>query len=167
MSEACGLALLGRFVKAGIEIPEPVTNGNGTIVVTGIPAKAPTGVPSGLLGSSGDALKRARDARVRISLALKGFETDPTVPRFAELRTLFNRWESAMRGPLGKIRRAAPDAWEESLASLKEGRKGTRAALEWLRQGDFEQTLKMLRLARDHYDEVLETLRRTSPPVRR
>lgn len=156
----------GVFFKAGLNVNEPVGS-NGTIVVTGVPVKVTTGVPRGITGRAGDALKPARDARVRLSLALRGFETDPNLQRYGEISTLFNRWEAGMRRVFGRIRSRAPDAAEDVADSLKEGRTALKAARLELREGNYEMSLSRLKLARDHYDEAFATLQRTLPAVSR
>lgn len=153
--------------KQQIQIPEPVTNGGrGTIVVTDVPQLAPSrGVPRGVTGRRGDILKPARDVRVRLSLALKGFENDPSVARFSQVTGLLTDFQRAVVRLRIKIRRRSPDAAEDVVFSVREGGNGVRAARAWLRQGDFDNALKYLKLARDHFDEAFGTLQRVVPAV--
>jgi hypothetical protein len=158
-----------RLHKAGLNVSNPMTNGTGTIVVTDLPVRpAGRGVPRGAVpGSKKDVAKPARDARVRISLALKGFNTDPNVQRYNELRGLFSDFERGIVRLIVRVGRKAGDAAADARLDVKRGRQALKVATAWLRQGDFDKTEASLRTALEAYDDAFQMLQRVVPAVQR
>lgn len=173
--QGVGQAGLGKsLAKQELQVPEPVTVSDGTIVSTEVPKRSPVVVtsspyraPQKLPKPGPDQLKNARAARIRISLALRGFKNDPSVPRFNELKRFFAALDSALAKVVGKVasRPGGQDAASDGRFNLREGRKGIRAATGWLHQGDFDKVVEFLDLTLEHYDEALQDLQRTVPAL--
>lgn len=153
----------------------PVTDGGeGTITLRVVPSKYPAQgkLPSRITTPRFAGTKENKkaqaflrpmiDKRVRISIALKNLEKNPSVTNYTTVRSQISGWSGQVVSALRRMDRKQSGLMEDAREDMVSARDKFKQADATIRTGNYDSAVSLLREVLDVWDEIFGRVQRTA-----